>query len=1010
MKQLHCLSVRSVPGTRGPLSRPAYARGLNNVPHTMMSFGERVTSPRTAAFAAFFNASRRLRRSLCTVLLTGMLGLALLLAGCAGSDDPTPPAAGNSRAVTNVQTLVGDGSITVAWTNPEQTTNISMFNVTLFDDKDPPAIIGPFLLDAGDVNFTGGARVIYPIPANLTNGVTYRITIAVIYDNGDSVGFGSVESTPGVGDAGKGFGDDLDDDGFLNDDDAFDTDACAKDDADKDGMPDRLVDPDCNTPLTVDPDGGFPAVLNVVATPAGNNITVSWTNPNRAGTGFNIAWVNVNEDAEAADTGTKALSATEADVAAGAADNTYKITGLTYAATYNITVAVLYADGTSSDPVSVQAMTGTDPEGRVEPVTPITDDRAVADIQTAVSGNNITVSWINPDQEGQDEITGFITGFNVTWFNVDNESDGDTAELNATLADVAPGARVSYNITGLLYNATYAITIAVLYADGTSVVSSPVQNTTGMDPNGGGGGLGGDPSGGSDPTFPAVSASDIQTTVSGNTITVNWTNPNLDGQADIIEFNVAWANDANATDRGEMELDSDEANVTAGASDNSYTIPNLTYDATYEITVAVRYAGRQDPVLSTAVEGTIGADPNPAIPNPQAMVSGNNITVSWTNPNRDGQDEIIGFHIIYVNVDNSTDGDTKELDSDEVNITAGAGNRDTITDLTYRATYEITIAVRYAGRQDPVPSATVERTIGADPNADDDGDGRVNREDVDDDNNGLIEIHTLDDLARLRVDLNGDGIPDGNIGEVTPVGSTGCPSGGCAGYELARSLNFSDADSYADGSASTNMDDWTARDGSGWAPIGSCSAQSVCTPYTSVFDGGGYAIADLFISVNNSVSGVGLFGALNGTIQNLHLLNAHVSGGEFDLGMLAGYSIDSRFENLSVVGGVIMNTAASKVGGLIGDAVNVDIRAVSVSDIILSTAGGALGGLAGSMAGSDVRAVSMSDIFIFSVSSTLSNAGGMIGFGSDTAVHNSYLSRFYHIRERVCWWYDRLWH
>ena len=48
--------------------------------------------------------------------------------------------------------------------------------------------------------------------------------------------------------------------------------------------------------------------------------------------------------------------------------------------------------------------------------------------------------------------------------------------------------------------------------------------------------------------------------------------------------------------------------------------------------------------------------------------------------------------------------------------------------------------------------------------------------DVDDDNNGLIEIRTLDALARLRDDLDGDGWDDGNINEINATGNKGCPA------------------------------------------------------------------------------------------------------------------------------------------------------------------------------------------------------------------------------------------
>ena len=167
---------------------------------------------------------------------------------------------------------------------------------------------------------------------------------------------------------------------------------------------------------------------------------------------------------------------------------------------------------------------------------------------------------------------------------------------------------------------------------------------------------------------------------------------------------------------------------------------------------------------------------------------------------------------------------------------------------------------------------------------DDDNDGTEDAADVDDNNNSLIEIDTLDDLARLRDDLNGDGTDDGNIGEVTAVGSMGCPEDGCVGYELIQSLNFSDADSYAEGSG--NTDDWTS--GSGWTPIGSCGDEDDCDSYSGIFEGNEHSISGLFIMADNRVNGTGLFAAFTGTIRNLRLSAANVTGGD-DTGLLVGF-------------------------------------------------------------------------------------------------------------------------
>ncbi len=61
------------------------------------------------------------------------------------------------------------------------------------------------------------------------------------------------------------------------------------------------------------------------------------------------------------------------------------------------------------------------------------DGRAVSGIEATASGNNITVSWTNPEQDN-------ITGFNINWVvnsNVANASDGGIEEFNPPRANVA---------------------------------------------------------------------------------------------------------------------------------------------------------------------------------------------------------------------------------------------------------------------------------------------------------------------------------------------------------------------------------------------------------------------------------------------------------------------------------------------------------------------------------------------------------------------------------------------
>ena len=271
---------------------------------------------------------------------------------------------------------------------------------------------------------------------------------------------------------------------------------------------------------------------------------------------------------------------------------------------------------------------------------------------------------------------------------------------------------------------------------------------------------------------------------------------------------------------------------------------------------------------------------------------------------------------------------------------------------------------------------------------DDDNDGFSDAMDVDDNNNGLIEIRTLDELARLRDDLNGDGTDDGNIAEITAVGSVGCPSSGCLGYELTRSLNFSQELSYgSNGEYSGNLAVWTNRSGSGWEPIGYCVASNDCSAYAGVFDGKGYAVADLFVSAGDDASGVGLFGAFNGSLQNLHLRNVHISGGGGDVGGLVGYGAGAGYENLSVTDGSVSSSSASRVGGLVGFGRDADIRDAYVSGGSVSGRS-SVGGLVGYGAFADIRYANVSGVDV----SGGGPVGGLVGFGENADIRDAYMS------------------
>ena len=141
--------------------------------------------------------------------------------------------------------------------------------------------------------------------------------------------------------------------------------------------------------------------------------------------------------------------------------------------------------------------------------------------------------------------------------------------------------------------------------------------------------------------------------------------------------------------------------------------------------------------------------------------------------------------------------------------------------------------------------------------------------DVDTDDDGLIEIRYLEDLAAMRYQPDGSGYRESFN---TPQKITqGCPLSRCLGYELVRDLDFNSDDSYRDIS---NKSKW-AGDGR-WQYIGDAGGD----PFTAIFDGNNKTISNFKIH-RDDISRVSLFGHTRGKIMNLGLLNVDVVGREF---------------------------------------------------------------------------------------------------------------------------------
>ena len=295
--------------------------------------------------------------------------------------------------------------------------------------------------------------------------------------------------------------------------------------------------------------------------------------------------------------------------------------------------------------------------------------------------------------------------------------------------------------------------------------------------------------------------------------------------------------------------------------------------------------------------------------------------------------------------------------------------------------------------------------------------------DYDTDDDGLIEIATLEQLDALRHDLDGDGVEDVLAAQPLyfaafpdAVRDLGCANG-CTGYEVMSDLDFDKPSSYASGRVDRG---WSrSESGEGWAPIGRSAAgeSGLIRPddcFAADFDGNGRAIANLFIDRRDR-DNVGLFGGLwegrgdgieDRSIRDLRLVNADVNGRYYVGGLagglrnchesgcarrhLDGVSVTGRVAGLDSVGGlagyanlrIVRSHAAVRVsgrtdvGGLVGNGHRLaKIGASYATGTVRGTL--ATGGLAGSFASEIAGSYATGPV------SGVEDVGGLIGYAWD---------------------------
>ena len=296
-------------------------------------------------------------------------------------------------------------------------------------------------------------------------------------------------------------------------------------------------------------------------------------------------------------------------------------------------------------------------------------------------------------------------------------------------------------------------------------------------------------------------------------------------------------------------------------------------------------------------EATISCVPAPVVPSaPTALTAtaGNALVVlRWTPPSDNGGAQITGYMLQYdTDMNFSSPPTTVSITRATTSYAVSGLTNDTPYYFRVAAVNAAGTGAYYPGTGGAAVSATPDASIVVDYDSDDDG---------------LIDITTLEQLDAIRYDLDGNGavatadeaayavaFPS----EVATYAAISCGDGTaittCSGYELRSDLDFAGTKwEDPDGGTFTGT-----HETGGWPPIGTNSNR-----FTATFEGNRHTISNLYID-RPSTDNVGLFGYLgindNGTssdtsdvqvgeIRNLEIEGGSVTGDDH-VGGLVGYS------------------------------------------------------------------------------------------------------------------------
>ena len=275
--------------------------------------------------------------------------------------------------------------------------------------------------------------------------------------------------------------------------------------------------------------------------------------------------------------------------------------------------------------------------------------------------------------------------------------------------------------------------------------------------------------------------------------------------------------------------------------------------------------------------------------------------------------------------------------------------------------------------------------------------------DVDDDNDGLIEIHNLDMFNHIQYSLAGTSYKTGADAADDQDGAPTATTANCktatdgvylCGYELVGDLDFAEGASYAAGSVNTDwrpldVDDSPVIDD---PPDMATNAGFVgATDFAGIFEGNGYKITHLY---SRGGGNRGLFRSTTSTasIRNLGVVDANLYGGITNDGRVGGLAGDNAGSIVSCYakGGTVNggNGGQDYTGGLVG--LNIGSILASFSTSTVNGSGNAgfnrVGGLVGYSKSSSTITASFATGNVSGGSGNGDLVGGLAGQLSDGCI------------------------